>query len=145
MGKGRRDKIMIIGKTGPVPKKKRQEIDKRGSSYTEHQIQCQCEELLNIMGIAFIRIPDAVYRQFGYSSHSVSSGIKKQVNTYLKGLPDITILCKSGKYYAVELKSTKGKQSQGQKNFEKLVTASNYYIIRSVEALQELIEEKGIR
>ena len=59
---------------------------------------------------------------------------------FMKGLPDITILNPDGRYLCIELKTSKGKQSQGQINFERKVP-NHYRIIRSFEDFEKQVEE----
>lgn len=106
----------------------------------ESALQKVCEDYLIIRRLAFIRIPDAVYREI-FGRRSVSVRLRSLVSSYLKGLPDLTILFQSGHYLAIELKSRTGKMSQGQKNYKKLV-GDNYYVIKSFDAFRKLIDEK---
>lgn len=136
---------------GAVPKKgkkqkAKEEVDRRGEGLKECVIQKQCEDLLNNMVITYIRIPDAIYNLcFGNTGRLLKPYIKKLISAFIKGVPDITILSKDGRFYCIELKTTKGKQSQGQKDFEKSVGKENYFIIRSVIGLHELICERNIK
>ncbi len=151
--------MSYLGKTGAVPKqglkkKAKEDVDRRGDGLKECQIQKQCETLLEYSHIAFIRIPDILnsiifggvkMKVFGkYATIQLPTHIKALISAFTKGLPDLTILSKDGRFYCVELKTTKGKLSQGQKNFCRLVGESNFYVLRSVEALKELIVDKGI-
>jgi hypothetical protein len=152
-------KVSSIRPLGAVPKqglKKRakDEVDRRGSGYKEKDIQKQCEKVLDYAHIAYIRIPDVLnsiifaglkVNVFGrWTTVQVPTHIKKLISAFLKGLPDLTILSKDGRFYCVELKTTIGKLSQGQKTFCRMVGEQNFYVIRSVEGLQELIVDKGI-
>ncbi len=135
--------------TGPQPKqglKKRAkaEVDRRGGDRSERQIQAQCEDLLDYAGIAYIRIPDSLNSAI-FGNNFVKPQFKKLISSFIKGVPDLNILSKDGKYYCVELKTSKGKLSQGQKTFCNKVGEDNFYVIRSVEGLQELIINKGIQ
>ena len=137
-----------MGKTGAQPKKglkkrAKEEVDRRGGTLKEAQIQSQCEDLLDAMGVAYIRIPDSLNAAI-FGSNMVKPHIKKLISSFTKGVPDITILSKDGKYYCVELKTANGKLSQGQKTFCSKVGEKNFYVIRSVEGLQELIVDKGV-
>jgi len=140
--------VSSIRPIGAVPKqglKKRAsaEVDRRGEGYRERDIQKQCEAVLDYARIAYIRIPDALNR-FVFGANFVPPQLKKLISAFIKGLPDLTILSKDGRYYCVELKTAKGKLSQGQKIFCRKVGEGNFYVIRSVEGLQELIVDKGI-
>jgi len=105
----------------------------------ESALQEQCEQYLKILRIPFIRIPDSIYRLI--NSGKIPINVKLKISQYLKGLPDLTILFKN-KYLCVELKSKKGKQTQGQKNFQKTV-GDNYYLVRSFDAFRSLVDENN--
>lgn len=138
---------MYLGKTGAVPKKgavrkARENVDRRGEGLKECQIQKQCEDVLLIKGVKFIRIPDALYGLV-FGGNKVPASLKALISAFIKGLPDLTLLFKSGRYVCVELKTTKGKESQGQKNFAKAIGLKNYRVVRSVEGLLEVLKEYG--
>lgn len=59
----------------------------------------------------------------------------------LKGLADLVIVLPN-KIIFVELKTTQGKQSKSQKDFETKITSLgyNYYIIKSLNDFKELIK-----
>ena len=138
-----------MGKKGPVPKKStikssRNEVDRRGAQYKESEIQKQCEDLLIAKQIKFIRIPDALYGLiFSKYAQYIPAYIKKLISAFIKGVPDLTLLFRSGKYVCVELKTATGRMPQGQKNFRRAVGEDNYKVVRSVEGLVELLEEYG--
>ena len=144
---------MYIGENGPVPKtglKKRakQALDRSPTTekIPESEIQIECDEILDKASIAFIRIPEIVYTVvFGWLGDKVPVKVKEAISAYLKGLPDLTVLCKSGRFYCVEIKTKVGRESQGQKNFKRLVGESNWYLIRSSQELVKLIQDKGIQ
>ena len=105
----------------------------------EKAIQKACEQYLDLMQITYIRIPDEVYRViFGYSF--IPIWVKKIIAAFLKGLPDITLLFKTGRYHCFELKTAKGKLSQGQKSFCVGVGVQNYTVVRSVEEFIDKIK-----
>jgi hypothetical protein len=64
---------------------------------------------------------------------------KKNSKYQLNGIADITVLIKYGNmpafYVGLEVKSPQGKQTDSQKNFEKLIKSINsfYYVVRSIE------------
>lgn len=57
----------------------------------------------------------------------------------LKGVPDI-ILVKSGIFVGLEVKTEKGRQSPGQKEFQEKVTKAGgcYYTVRSIDDVIKL-------
>ena len=58
---------------------------------------------------------------------------------YVKGQPDLIVL-KNGKFWLLELKSEKGKQSIEQIEYQKLceVNGIDYIVIRNLEDLKQL-------
>lgn len=141
--------MSYLGDVGAVPKQGLRKravdvLDRRGGGLKESQIQRQCEGLLDAMGVCYIRIPDSLNAAI-FGSDKVKPHIKKLISSFTKGVPDITILSKCGRFYCVELKTEKGKLSQGQKTFCRKVGEDNFYVIRSVEGLQELIVEKDVQ
>ena len=61
----------------------------------------------------------------------------------MKGVPDLVILFRSGRYVCVELKKTDGTQQQGQKKFERDVTSSNYKLVRSADGFIDVLRDCG--
>jgi len=135
-----------LGKQTPVPKvglrkKAKAETDRRGKGLKESDIQKQCEDILDNMQLQYIRIPDALYGYIFSPNSKMPIHLKKLISSFIKGVPDITILLKDGRYICVELKTSTGKMSQGQKSFEKKVGEKNYHVVRSVEGLVDLLKE----
>ena len=105
----------------------------------EGSLERTCEEWLNVQRIPFIRVPDAAYKAI-FGNRQIDGRTKSLVSSFMKGLPDITILNPDGRYLCIELKTSKGKQSQGQINFERKVP-NHYRIIRSFEDFEKQVEE----
>jgi hypothetical protein len=105
----------------------------------ETALQRQCEQLLDFLHITYIRIPDEAYKALFYNEY-IPTWIKQILSRYLKGLPDLTILHKDGTYQCIELKTKKGRQSQGQKHFQSGV--KNYHIVKSFEEFQSIINRR---
>lgn len=104
----------------------------------ESSLQRQCEEYLDLHRITYIRVPDAIYKAI-FGTTDIKPHIKRLISSFIKGLPDLTILIKGVKYnqaLCVELKTSKGKLSQGQKSFAKNV---NVHIVRSFEDFEKLV------
>lgn len=136
---------MWLGKRQAVPKKTQKqnaenEVDRRSNGCSESVIQKQCESILDALGTAYIRIPDAVY-SYIFGENFVPSWIKKLIKSYIKDLPDLTILFKSGHFVCVELKTEKGKMSAGQKRFMHMVGEDNYRLVRSYQGFEEVLSE----
>jgi hypothetical protein len=118
----------------------------RGSAHgvaKERDLQVMVEDYLTCTQLAFIRIPDAVYKAI-FGSHTIMPHIKTLISGAIKGLPDITILYPSGRYLCLELKSSTGKQSLGQKVFERSVGSKNYAIACTIDdAIREIEARHG--
>lgn len=130
----------VIGNFKNTTAKKRTEVDRRSKGLNESEIQKQCEDLLNFLQLRYIRIPDALYRYVFSAQSKLPAYLKKLIADFIKGVPDLTVLLKDGRYICVELKTASGKLSQGQKSFQRSVGESNYHVVRSVEGLRDLLE-----
>ena len=108
-----------------------------GSGITEHQLQRQCEQYLRINNIVFIRVPDAIYKAI-FGNRLIPPATRALISSFIKGLPDLTILLPSGKYICVELKTATGKMSQGQKEFARNIPVT---ICRTFEEFRKLVDE----
>ena len=104
----------------------------------EAALQRKCEAYLDWMHIGYIRIPDALYRIIFGALSNVTPSLRSLISSFIKGLPDLTILFPDGRYLCVELKTKKGKMSQGQKTFAKKVP--QVVIVRSLEDFKELVD-----
>ena len=107
----------------------------------EADLQRQCEQYLEVMGIDYIRIPNAVYNMI-FGPHSKLTGQQKSFCAkYLKGLKDLFVLVPDSEYVrgiVIELKSAKGKLSQGQKKKHRNLPT---HIVRDFRRFEELINE----
>ena len=58
----------------------------------------------------------------------------------MRGVPDIIIISKEGKFIGLEVKTEKGKQSDYQFEFAKKCILHNaeYYIVRSIDDVQKI-------
>ena len=108
----------------------------------EKILQRQVEEYLEYLPVEYIRIPDSVYYTLFGPQSGLSSRDKAFVAKYLKGLKDLIVLKPLDNGYALalvlELKTAKGKVSQGQKNKHKLLTT---HVKRSFDDARELIDD----
>lgn len=95
----------------------------------ESSIQSQLEHYLDLKGIEYIRFPDSLYRYI-FANQSIPIHVKKQCSDYMKGVPDLIILVKYGKYNMCllhEVKAKDGRASQGQKNYAKRLNVETGY------------------
>ena len=122
---------------GACPKKTT-ENHKLSKDVAEKTIQKQVESFLNSLGIVFIRIPTGIYKSAKFGQYH-NKGEQIQALKAIKGVPDITILLHDGRYICVELKKNGGKQSLGQKQFERSVGSDNYYLCYSLEDVKRLL------
>lgn len=113
----------------------------RASQIKESDLQRLCEEYLELKRIAYIRVPDAIYKAI-FGTSSIKPHVKRLISSFIKGLPDLTLLKPIDDKYVVgrhvELKTAKGKQSQGQKTF---ATKLPVKIVRSFEEFQKVVKE----
>jgi len=122
------------------PKKGKHKKVSRGRT-SEHKLQKLCEDYLIVNNIAFIRIPDAMYRAV-FGTPGIPPYIKAMIAEFVRGVPDITILRDNGTYTCVELKTATGKQSTGQKQFERKVSDGHYFIVRSFDEFKKIADNE---
>jgi len=108
----------------------------------EADLQSQAEALLAFYpNFSVIRIPDAAYRAIFANEH-VSQRVKGLISSFLRGIPDITIIKKGetglNLCLCIEFKVGKNKMTQGQKKF---ANRANVIECRSFEKFTHLIEE----
>jgi hypothetical protein len=120
------------------PKRGKARAVARGRT-TESELQRLCEDYLVARQITFIRVPDAMYRAV-FGVPGIVPHIKAMIAQFVRGLPDITILRDDGTYQCIELKTATGKQSTGQKQFERRVAPGHYHIVRNFDEFQEVVE-----
>ena len=134
--------MSYLGKTGACPKVQK-EHHKLSTKVPEKAIQKAVEELLNILHLQYIRIPDGIYRT-AKNGNWYNRGEQAKALKAVKGVPDITILLTDGRYICIELKKNGGKQSLGQKQFERSIGADNYHICYSVEDVKNVLITYGV-
>lgn len=113
---------------------------KARASMPESVLQKQCEDYLDALDIAYIRIPDAM-NSIVFGSKSIPVHVKVMIAAFTKGVPDITVLYPDGRYVCCEMKTEIGKQSQSQKDWSRRVSG-NYHIVRSFEDFKSIIGRK---
>lgn len=105
----------------------------------EHTLQFQIVEFLRLKGFIVIDcdIMDGLKFCSGHMRFAFINYHKKM--GYVKGQPDLIVL-KNGKFWLLELKSEKGKQSIEQIEYQKLceVNGIDYIVIRNLEDLKQL-------
>ena len=59
-----------------------------------------------------------------------------------KGIADIRVVCRTGINFDIEVKTDKGRQSEDQKLIQSMMEkmGGNYYIVRSLRDVQDIIE-----
>lgn len=107
----------------------------------EASLQKQCEEWLTANQIQFIRIPEEVTKLCSPTHPArVSQHVKNMISKYFLGISDLVILLKDGRYLAVELKSKKGRLTQGQRRFASRI--KELFVIRSYDDFIKLMEKQ---
>jgi len=96
--------------------------------HAEHQIQAAIIEYLRLKKVLCFAIPNGEKREKRAAARLKKEGV-------LAGVADIMILLKMGICVFVEVKSSEGKQSPAQKEFEKQVQGLgySYYVWRTLE------------
>ncbi len=103
----------------------------------ESTIQSQLEHYLELKGIEYIRFPDSLYRYI-FANPATSAKTRSQCSAYMKGVPDLIILVKHGKYnmcLLCEVKAKDGTLSQGQKNYAKRLNVETGYGFEECKAI----------
>ena len=100
------------------------------SNKSEFTIQVEIVDYCRKNNIICFSVPNEATRN---NSKYIKSGV-------LAGVSDLIVL-NNGRTYFVELKDYKGKQSDKQKEFEKIVSLQGfeYYIVRSLEEFKNII------
>jgi len=86
------------------------------------------------------------YQKKIYFFRAGSGAIRTEQGGYFKtgkkGCPDI-IVCKSGKFIGLEVKTEKGRQSENQKQAEQEIikAGGEYYIVKSIDDVQKIITD----
>lgn len=109
----------------------------------EDKLQRDCEQWLEQHGIMYLRIPEEVTGLCSPTHPArVSQHIKNMISKHFKSWPDLMIFKPENETnyntcLLVELKSKKGRMSQGQKN---LARKLNVLEIRSLEDFIAIVE-----
>jgi len=110
---------------------------------SEHDLTVQCEQYLHLKGIKFMRIPDSLNNAIFAMGTRIAPHVRYHVARYTAGVPDFTVLFKSGMYACIELKVGKNDLSAKQDHFKDKV--SNFFTVRSFVEFKEIIDsfDKG--
>jgi hypothetical protein len=98
---------------------------------TENEIEMQILVYFN----RYKKIPAYKNPSAGYYDPRLKR-MRKHINPYaLNGTPDIYVPLRFGIFLSIEVKSAKGRQSEEQQQFERMLKATGgyYFICRSVE------------
>lgn len=100
------------------------------SNKSEFTIQVEIVEFCRKNNIICFSVPNEATRN---NSKYIKSGV-------LAGVSDL-ICINNGKVLFVEIKDYKGKQSDKQKDFEKLIISNdlNYYLVRSLDEFKKIV------
>lgn len=108
---------------------------------TEADLQRKCEKYLGYFpDLVVIRFPDAAYRAI-FASTAISEYAKRLIAKYVKGIPDLILLKNRDSgvdALCLELKTSTGKLSQGQKNFGERIKV---YVVRDFESFTKMVEK----
>ena len=110
------------------------------NSLKERALQDSIEKYLNLKKIVYVHIPDDVYRLIFGNKTTKNIGAKSRVSKAIKSVPDLMIFKKDGEYnksLLIELKTPKGKLSQGQIEFKENL---NVFVLRDFDSVIKEIE-----
>ena len=109
----------------------------------EKEIQAAVERYLDLRGLYFIRIPDALYRWVFGAGASIPVWVRGLISSYMKGQPDLIILKPMGNgrgcfALPLELKSESGEMSDEQLRIQAEIGT---FIAHSEEEAIKIIDE----
>lgn len=104
----------------------------------EHRLQCAC-----VRWFAY-QHPELRGRLFAVPNggrRDAVTGAKMKAEGVVAGVADLILLVRSGDFGAllIEMKTPKGRQSDSQREWERLVTARGEYLYRICRSLEEFI------
>ena len=113
--------------------------DRKAWQGKECEIEKMCESYLKLKRLRHIHIPDNMLR---YLKSEAPIWIKSIVSNAFKGIPDLLIF-KGSKSLLIELKTAKGKESQGQKDWRSSYKIQDVtvHLVRDFETFKELVDE----
>jgi hypothetical protein len=142
--------MSYLGKKGAIPKvsKVKRTRDKANkiegvAAGKEGELQKNVDDLLNNIGVTFIRIPDTM-NSIVFGNPRIPVHVKAMIAAFTKGKPDTTILLRDGRYITIELKTKVGKLSPAQKKFRDGVGEDNFYVCRNIEQVIEVLQKYGV-
>lgn len=86
--------------------------------HEEEDLQMSTERYLQFRHIRYIHIPGKLQRHIWNKRSAVPPWIARMASDALKGIPDLLIFDRRGRYLAIELKSSTGRLTEGQKDWE---------------------------
>lgn len=115
---------------------------KKKNKRPEDILQEGAEKFLQLNNIPYIHIPNDVYRLIFGDKSSRNIGAKARVSKAIKSVPDLLIFKKDGdkhnKDLLIELKTPKGKLTEGQKQFKEKL---NVLVLRKLGDVIDEINE----
>lgn len=107
----------------------------------EHSLQFQVVEYLKLRKFIVIDCDVMDGLKYAYDKYRFPFIVHHKKMGYIKGQPDL-IAMKNGKSWCIELKTTKGKQSKEQKEYQVLCQKNKipYLLVRKIEDLVTIEE-----
>ena len=111
------------------------------------QIKTESEKDIQLAVIYYLSLLENMGKLYFFRNNSFqgsfarSNGSTGYIKNNKKGAPDI-IVCFQGRYIGLEIKGTKGKQSDEQKQAEAIIlmAGGEYYVIRSFDEAKKIFE-----
>jgi len=103
----------------------------------EDWLQKICEQYLSLKKIKYIHLPKGAQRFIWNKKFGIPVHIAMEASKALKGVPDLILFGLDGTYQLIELKSAKGKLTEGQKEWK------NYglKLFREFDEFQKFVDE----
>lgn len=111
---------------------------------SEHSIQTQIVQYLKWSNIECFAIPNGIFFNSASKNQTYAYINKLRKEGFREGCSDLVVLLKNRVIF-IEIKSTTGKQSDKQKEFETKVKelGFEYYVWRDIDAAEEFV--KGLK
>ena len=132
---------------GDYTKKRNQRRTKRLNPLAktkEKTLQKDVEKTLDKLGVRWLHIPNEIYRAFFSTQYRVPKHIAYKVSGYIKGVPDLIVFLKDGRFFCLELKVGSNGATLEQKKFRDSVGVDNFFICHDIDEVNIVLQSYGV-
>ncbi|MCL2283877.1 MAG: VRR-NUC domain-containing protein [Fibromonadales bacterium] len=104
---------------------------------SEDWLQNICEKYLSLKNIKYIHLPKGTQRFVWNKKFGIPIQVAMEASKALKGVPDLILFGLDGTYQLIELKSKKGKLTEGQKEW----LGYGLKLFREFDEFQKFVDE----